>query len=828
MNKISLLLASGFFCLCPILYGQQAAVTTLSDDETVLKSLPRLTLPPEYGTRPLPAAKDNSRIKYFSGVYNQTGWSCNQAGSIWTMFTYEINYLRALNSLAVDNQYNPMSIFNLLNQRNGFQGVTYFDSWKVIQANGIPGNADYPTNNLSQQTWMTGYDRYYHAMKNRVDQVYAIDVGSEEGLLTLKHWLNDHLEGSQVGGLANFQIGSGNMQIKEIPLHRGLAEEGSHIVTKYDPAVGHCMTFIGWNDSVRYDVNEDGKYTNNIDINGDNVVNMKDWEIGAMLVLNSWGAGWEDGGKVWVMDRLLAESSANGGIWNNAAMVVVPKKTYNPLLTVRTKIRYNLRNHIKIQVGVSSDLAAHDPDKTIDFACFNFEGGDLPMQGFSDVNSDLIEIGLDITPLINYIPDNGQAKIFLDVIQKSSDALGAGQVESFSVMDYTNGSHEFINTDGKVTIERNTTTRLTVPVSIRIARPKIMNEELPEANVNEPYRAQLEADGTTGPYRYCNPACWYNEQYPDDPSTDFTSGTKIFHASETGSRVMDLPFSFPFYGTDYKKITVMTDGGIVMGQNLVTYPYVIFPSNRLYQNPGIYPFFSTLYYSLDDNQVTMEADANQATIRWKASVDAGGNESVEFAVVIKPDGSIRMDYGTMKVTHDISWISGISKGDNKEYHLMDNYYSGIISHSAVTLEKLGWPAWLSLGSNGDLKGTPGQSGSYVLPFHVTDWLGITGDQELTLKVNGGSGITDYALTDQAQLWPNPVTDDCWMEIKTARAGKLTLEILDLTGRRLLSKVFAAQAGVNTFHYTDVQSLTNGMYVYKLSGVLSAQGKLIKK
>jgi hypothetical protein len=42
------------------------------------------------------------------------------------------------------------------------------------------------------------------------------------------------------------------------------------------------MTYIGYDDSIRFDYNNDGRFTNDIDINGDRVVDMRDWEIGGL------------------------------------------------------------------------------------------------------------------------------------------------------------------------------------------------------------------------------------------------------------------------------------------------------------------------------------------------------------------------------------------------------------------------------------------------------------------------------------------------------------------------------------------------------------------
>ena len=77
------------------------------------------------------------------------------------------------------------------------------------------------------------------------------------------------------------------------------------------------MTFVGWDDEIQYDFNDDGKFTNDQDINGDGKVDLRDWEKGALIMVNSWGIDWGNGGKAFVMYKLLAETVENGGIQSN-------------------------------------------------------------------------------------------------------------------------------------------------------------------------------------------------------------------------------------------------------------------------------------------------------------------------------------------------------------------------------------------------------------------------------------------------------------------------------------------------------------------------------
>ena len=826
MKKLALALALTFLSTCAGLFAQQASLEVLSKDAAALASLPRLTMPANYSSQALPAVKDNTDLIFFPGIYSQEVCNCNQAASVWLMYTYEVNYLRGLESANPDNQYSPMAVFNLMNYdySSSCPGVSYFDTWSIIKANGIPGSTDFPVNSQNSYVWMSGYDKYYRGMKNRVDQVYAIDVGSPEGLITLKHWIHDHLAYSDIGGVANFQIGSGDMQTPRIPVGQGLEAEGEYIVTAYGPNVGHAMSFVGWNDNVKYDVNGDGWFTNNVDINSDGKVDMRDWEVGAMLVVNSWGSYYNNG-KLWVQYRLLAEDLNHGGIWNNAVMVVKPKRTYQPQMTVKTKIRYNQRNRIKIQVGVAASPDAREPEFTMDFPCFAFQGDTLPMQGFYGLGADLIELGLDITPLLDRFPESGQAKIFLDVIQKSPNETGAGRIESFSVMDYSDGTHEYANTGGIMDIHDNAMTRLSVMATAKITRPEILSESLPDAVVGQEYRTQIEADGLVGPFKFTNPKYQYIQSSVNETVT-FTGGTTVLPMPDQNYRVMDIPFAFPLYDQTYTQVSVLQDGGIVMGSKVVQYPYEIDHRLPFYQNRGVYPFFSKLYYPSAAYKVTFQASASEVLVRWHAATDQSGNEQLTFAAKLLPDGRIQFFYGDVTYNPGFPWISGVSTGNHTDFTLMDYIHTGLKSNTASGAEKTIWPTWLTLGSTGDLKGTPTAPGQWQLPLELTDGNSLRTSKTLTLKTAGGAGTGTSLNTSSVTLYPNPVTDEVWIQLKNTDAGRITLEIMDLTGKTVLRKNFEVRGVEELLRCGEVAELPQGIYLYRVSGSAFAKGKMV--
>ena len=84
-----------------------------------------------------------------------------------------------------------------------------------------------------------------------------------------------------------------------------------------------------------------------------------------------------------------------------------------------------------------------------------------------------------------------------------------------------------------------------------------------------------------------------------------------------------------------------------------------------------------------------------------------------------------------------------------------------------------------------------------------------------------SSTSDIPQLD-ASLYPNPTYNT--VRIQTSKlSGKMTLELYDLAGRKLLTQSVAADAEV------DISDVDSGIYVYKLTaGVGSATGKLVVK
>ena len=290
-------------------------------DSIVLSAIPELPMDFNATKRSIPAVVDNSALPFMRPLIGQVGLECGQASSIGIQFTYELNAKRQLPGNVPENQYATHFAYNFLN--NGSDaGINFFETFEIIKFAGNPNVADY--GGMSQggaSRWMSGYDLYYNAMKNRIENVYSIKTNTVEGLLKLKNWIYDHGNGSHYGGMASFYS-----QFTSPPatLPPGTPEAGKHVITYWGSSPNHAMTIVGYNDSIRWDYNNDGQYTNHIDLNGDGIIDVRDWEIGGFKMANTYGSisGWGDQGFSYMMYKTVAESASTGGIWNNQLVVL--------------------------------------------------------------------------------------------------------------------------------------------------------------------------------------------------------------------------------------------------------------------------------------------------------------------------------------------------------------------------------------------------------------------------------------------------------------------------------------------------------------------------
>jgi len=414
-----------------------------------LDAIPEMILTEQSANRDLRDVVDNSQEIYMRPIFLQSGPSCTQAAGIGYIYTYEINRLRDLSSDLEENQYPTHYTWNYLNLGEAQLPAYVGDGWDIINDCGIPNVQTWGGMFGEDCKWMTGYEKYYSALTNKSLEYWPISVGTPEGLETLKHWLNDHNQGADVGGLAFFLANvQGEPNYATLPSES--AESGKSIVTAWGTSGHHAMTFVGYNDNIKYDFNNSGSFTNDFDwfgdidengiadtdedgnFIGDGIIDMRDWEIGALKIANSYLSTWPtpvDSGFVYMPYKLLGEEDYPG-ITDQEVYVITVQETSTPQITVRVKMRHSSRDKINILLKTYDDLMGLEPYGTKDYRAYSIQrGGSLPMQG---VNIDPIEIELDISSIV----DSDTKKYVLEIEEDDISNMCVGEVISYSVVDY--------------------------------------------------------------------------------------------------------------------------------------------------------------------------------------------------------------------------------------------------------------------------------------------------------------------------------------------------------------------------------------------------------
>lgn len=711
-------------------------------DEVVLNSIEEVVLPDQYRFKSLPDSIDNSKYAWFRPVFSQEVYpNCMQSTSIAYNFTYEINRLRDLPADTPDNQYTTHFAWNFFNGGSGWYGANYLFTMDVLKYHGTPTVTDYGGMYYGGgERWMTGYDKWKDAMNNRISGIRQIYVGNEDGLLTLKHWLNDHLDGSATGGVASF-IACSPWSLNLLP--PGTPNAGKAVVTHFCEQASHGMTIVGYNDSIRYDYNNDGQYTNNIDLNGDGRITMNDWEIGGVLMANSHGLQFGDDGYAYMMYKTLADDINDGGIWANRVHILDVKEEHHTRMTFKVVLEHDYRGRIKVRSGISADVNANKPEHIHEYTIFNYQGGGHYMQGNdTTVEHKTIEFGLDVTPLLSYVEPGAPCKFFLIVDERDEENFGSGQVKYFSVIDHQNGDIEIPCEQQNFPLIENGSTILPVVYQAPSEHLEITPTQLPAYEAGVPMEVQLNAQGGEQPYSWAiNRNYKINRAMADFP--EFSENLIMPNSYNDTMAIQKLDFSFPFYGNYFDTVAVSSSGYLQFDENMFFWSYLVDLPYFLKSNRVIAPFLcpDMIVDDAYENGIWYEGDSTKASFRWKTTLaEQPGSGIFNFALSLYPNGNIDFYYGEMNVESDMLHISGIADGDLINFSLPDMPYPAEIEASSkIEFMNGEYPDGLSVTDDGLLKMQQNASNT------ITDVKVIATDNTLL------SSTKTYQLTDGLEL-----------------------------------------------------------------------------
>ncbi len=775
--------------------------------EIVNKKIKLLPEGKEFYEKNLPAVVDNSTEMYFPPVYSQTHWVCNQVSASYYMMTYENCRIK---NLSAYNPYRWFSVYvpwNWCHGGEGWFGGHVTGSFNIAKSCGMPfmyqSQADI---DRDSSIWITGYDNYYDFMHNRIKDYYYIDVKDEDGLMALKAWVYDHARDEHPGGLATFMTNIGSGGDNHLP--SGTPEEGFYVITLCGDNPLHSRTVVGYNDNVCWDYNGDGQYTNNIDLNGDDIIDVRDWEKGGFKLAESFGPDWQGhGGFLYIMYKCIVDDFPNGGILNNEMAVIEPLIGYEPLLTAKVNLNHESRGNIKISIGVSKNVNAIEPDVELDFPILNYQGGDKYMLGGTTEADKTMEVGFDITPLLDYIDPGVPCRFFVVGRELDPNNSYTGSIQGFTIFRHQSCPPDEISWTGNMAFN-SAVIHAPLTVTVNFDRPEITTEALPVFNENTAFNYYMNGTGGSLPYTWHLEAIFdttmsaYSFDYFDDikltPDTYFD-----------GAVAYTIPFEFPFNGKLITEIRISTDGYIMADSSQYPWPYIhpflddFFRMEKIIGPHMRYSFTTNPDYN---DGIWVKEFSDHVSIRWNVSQEyLEPWTDCNFGVNLWQNGKIEFFYGPQYYNKSATGLAGISYGDNLNYGLIAKSEM-IGSNKIVAFTQYPVLPQLQLSSTGILSGTLSLDEPYPVRMVLTDNNGRFVKKDFQL-ITGIENETQQKI----RLFPNPANENLRIQIPENEViGEI--QLFDVKGSRLpLQDIISGSDHANM----NISHLSNGVYTIKI-------------
>ncbi|MBP3228125.1 MAG: discoidin domain-containing protein [Bacteroidaceae bacterium] len=411
-------------------------------------------------TDDLPEHWNNAETIYFPPVFNQAGNSCGVSSRVGYMLNEELNAYRGTNATLDANRLSPNFEFPFSYDGTPKDVMAYYVGYPdMVTYGGFPYSKVYGlhSENSNNAGWMTGYDKWFTAMHNRIwsagnfsvgvislptDEYKAAhpDVaefgygGFGQGAQGAKRYLYNHNGDTsfKTGGLIGLGCAAGSSNAFIIPTtstNTALGVSGKkYWVT--GTGIDHAVTMVGYDDRIEFDLDGNGT-------SGERCNSLGQDEVGAWIIVNSWGNGWANNGFVYVPYALaspqnyaLPKTDENGNYiytldsenhingyktldyyqsgwlnvdWNTEEIVKADgskmtiktginkytekhdysgwsgevyniRKDYSPVRTLKATLSFSQRSAISLQAGISTDLEATEPDEILTFHHFNYQG----------------------------------------------------------------------------------------------------------------------------------------------------------------------------------------------------------------------------------------------------------------------------------------------------------------------------------------------------------------------------------------------------------------------------------------------------------------------
>lgn len=371
----------------------------------------------------LPTMVDNSKTKYFPEIFDQgSNNACSQASGVRYVFSYEVN--RLLDRDASD----PVNVFcyhftwNFLNEgdNQGSHAYSGYDLMKDCGALNLTQMEDKPYSFAQQTEWPSGAQTYIDAMSYRVAGYSKINIKTRKGIDSLRQYLSDHGDGSSTGGVVSVSCKTDNWGYKRYD--GPTSTDIKHIITAEGKDGPHAITITGYDDTVEYDLNNDGTISED--------------ERGAFIFVNSWGNYWGTEGRCLMPYSLVLASPDKGGLSeSDADAYMVEPFLAPPKIVFKVRLKYNRRNELSFILGAKDMDSSKTERLEMTSPIMNYQGGSFPLGGY--YGSEEIEVAFCFDRYYDNLQSFTNPQFYLSLRRVA--ASGSGVLSSFSVVDLEKG-----------------------------------------------------------------------------------------------------------------------------------------------------------------------------------------------------------------------------------------------------------------------------------------------------------------------------------------------------------------------------------------------------
>lgn len=399
----------------------------------------------------LPDHWNNADTRYFPPIFNQSSGSCNYASRSAYAFTHEINALRDADGSLPENQYPTHWGWLLM---NAGLSTTKCDIMRYV---GTPNVVDYGGRTYSEFFgpqepshndfgWMNGYARWRNTMNNRITSITSMPMTleSEAGRMAAKAWLYNHAGDLdfKAGGLIVVEVASGGnwQSIPRTAANDAIGATGKKYVYRWGTTIDHSLTIVGYDDRIEFDLDGNGK-----------AGEVEKDEKGAWIIANSWGGEWQNEGFIYCPYKYAGYTSdpTTGQLTHGymTGSLINVRKNYTPQRAIKLKMAYSHRSELQLQVGISTDPEATEPERVINMYHFKYAGdgnwGDTdpapatPMLGRwqGTMNYSAMEFMYDLTDFSADFDQSKPLKYFFIINRKKDTNQGKGNILEASIVD---------------------------------------------------------------------------------------------------------------------------------------------------------------------------------------------------------------------------------------------------------------------------------------------------------------------------------------------------------------------------------------------------------